>query len=100
MDRQSAHLSLRSAQNALLENTAKELELRRADRVSHQISPKQVLVIGDERNDKKSLEISGVVSVAMGNAPQEVKDVARYVTKDVKDEGFAYAVDKLVKKPR
>jgi len=61
------------------------------------ISPERVLIIGDELNDKKSLELEGVVSVAMGNAPEEVKQVARYVTRTVEQEGVAYTLEHLVR---
>ena len=60
------------------------------------ISPERVLIIGDELNDKRSLELEGVVSVAMGNSPEEVKQAARYETKTVEQEGFAYALEHLV----
>lgn len=31
--------------------------------------------------------------VAMGNAPEEVKKIARYVTKDVSENGIAYGLE-------
>ncbi|KAA0965639.1 Cof-type HAD-IIB family hydrolase [Sporosarcina sp. ANT_H38] len=51
----------------------------------------QVYAFGDNLNDIEMLQYAGH-SVAMGNAPQEVKNVARYVTKDVGEDGIAYGL--------
>ena len=48
----------------------------------------QVYAFGDYYNDLEMLQYVGH-GIAMGNAPEEVKKVARYVTKDVADNGIA-----------
>jgi Cof subfamily protein (haloacid dehalogenase superfamily) len=53
--------------------------------------PENVLAIGDAPNDMEMLEFAGV-SIAMGNAKQEVKDVADYVTQSVDQHGWANAM--------
>ena len=55
------------------------------------LSPEQVLVIGDMFNDIPMFE-AVPFSVAMGNAPDEVKNKAAFVTKEVHNDGLAHAV--------
>ncbi len=55
----------------------------------------QMAAIGDMPNDLSMLEIAGF-SIAMGNAPQGMKDVVDAVTDSNRDEGFAKAVRTLV----
>lgn len=58
------------------------------------INMDDVLGIGDSFNDIEMLKTVGV-SVAMGNAHDEIKDIAKYVTKSNMEAGVAYAIDKL-----
>ena len=51
---------------------------------------KDVVVFGDERNDL-SMFIDEWTSIAMGNAIDELKSKADFVTKDAKDDGIYYA---------
>ncbi|MGN7310199.1 Cof-type HAD-IIB family hydrolase [Alkalicoccobacillus gibsonii] len=51
----------------------------------------QVYAFGDERNDLEMLSEAGH-GVAMGNAPQVVKDAARYVTKAVDEDGIEHGL--------
>ncbi len=51
----------------------------------------QVYAFGDYYNDLEMLAYVGH-GVAMGNSPEEVKNAARYVTKDVDDDGIAYGL--------
>jgi Cof subfamily protein (haloacid dehalogenase superfamily) len=51
--------------------------------------------IGDMANDLAMLEIAGF-SIAMGNAPDDVKAAADAVTDSNRDDGFAKAVTQLV----
>lgn len=53
--------------------------------------PENVVAIGDAPNDMEMLEFAGV-SIAMGNAKQEVKDVADYVTQTVDQDGWEKAM--------
>jgi Cof subfamily protein (haloacid dehalogenase superfamily) len=55
------------------------------------IEPKQLMSFGDGLNDLPMLEYSGV-SIAMGNAPLEVKKEADYVTKSNDDDGISWAL--------
>jgi Cof subfamily protein (haloacid dehalogenase superfamily) len=54
--------------------------------------PPEVIAIGDGLNDIPLLEAAGV-SVAMGNAFPEVKQVSDYITLDVEQQGLAAAVN-------
>jgi Cof subfamily protein (haloacid dehalogenase superfamily) len=60
------------------------------------ISTDAVATIGDMQNDLAMFRNSGV-SVAMGNANDDVKRLASYVTTSNEDEGFARAVDIILK---
>ncbi|MBL7057139.1 HAD hydrolase family protein [Candidatus Woesearchaeota archaeon] len=60
------------------------------------ISPQRTFVIGDHVNDKGMVSLDGVVGVAMGNAPVQLKEVAKFVTKPVREEGFSYASKYLI----
>ena len=55
----------------------------------------EVMAIGDSYNDLPMLKAAGH-SVAMGNAPADVKAACEFVTDDCKDDGFAHAVYKYV----
>ena len=59
----------------------------------------QVLAIGDNPNDMPMFAAAGT-SVAMGNAPPEVKDSAEVVGPTNDDEGVAWAVRRFVLKGR
>lgn len=59
------------------------------------ISAGNVATIGDMQNDVDMFEAGGL-SIAMGNAGDDVKDKAHHVTTDNTDEGFARAVEDVV----
>lgn len=61
----------------------------------HGISTDEVMAIGDWQNDIPLLEMAGL-GVAMGNATDDVKAVAQYVTKTVDEHGLAEAVRKFL----
>ena len=61
------------------------------------ISTDAVATIGDMQNDLAMFRVSGM-SIAMGNATDDVKKVATYVTASNEDEGFAKAIDMILKK--
>ncbi|MFJ7936663.1 Cof-type HAD-IIB family hydrolase [Sporosarcina sp. NPDC096371] len=52
----------------------------------------QVYAFGDGLNDIEMLQYVGH-GVAMGNAPDAVKKAARYVTKDVSEDGLAHGLE-------
>lgn len=55
------------------------------------ISKDEIMAIGDSGNDLNMLMMSGV-SIAMGNASEEIQSVADFVTKDCENSGVAYAI--------
>ena len=55
----------------------------------------RIATVGDQPNDVLMFERGGV-SIAMGNASDEVKQQATFVTTSYEDEGFANAVDRLI----
>jgi hypothetical protein len=59
------------------------------------ISPAEVMAIGDSFNDLATFEIVGF-SVAMGNAPAEVKQRANWVAPSVDQDGIAAAIEKFI----
>lgn len=60
----------------------------------YQLKPHQVIAFGDAESDMDFLQMSGI-GVAMGNATQNVKSVADYVTKTADDAGVAFALSHL-----
>jgi Cof subfamily protein (haloacid dehalogenase superfamily) len=61
-----------------------------------EISTEAVATIGDMQNDLPMFRTGGL-SIAMGNATDDVKQLATYVTASNEDEGFAQAVDMILK---
>lgn len=59
------------------------------------VSSKNVISFGDSQSDTTFLQLAGV-GVAMGNATEEVKSVANWVTKNAWDDGVAYALSRLI----
>ncbi|HIW43778.1 MAG TPA: Cof-type HAD-IIB family hydrolase [Candidatus Prevotella stercoripullorum] len=58
------------------------------------IDRKDTVAFGDGGNDKSILQAAGT-GVAMGNAPDDVKAVADYVTASVDEDGIARALEQL-----
>ncbi len=61
----------------------------------YQLSNEEIATIGDMPNDMLMFAASGV-SIAMGNADQQVQQAARYVTDTNENEGFASAVRRFI----
>jgi Cof subfamily protein (haloacid dehalogenase superfamily) len=59
------------------------------------ISPEEVFAIGDGQNDISLLKLAGL-GVAMANADEEVKAVARVVAPSNQENGAATAIERLV----
>lgn len=55
----------------------------------------EVIAIGDGHNDMPLLEAAGL-KVAMGNAPDEVKQLADYVAPSLADDGVADVIEKFI----
>ncbi len=60
------------------------------------VSAENVISFGDAQSDKVFLERAGT-GVAMGQAVDDVKLVANYITRPVWDDGVAYAISRLIK---
>lgn len=60
------------------------------------ISTDAVATIGDMENDLAMFKTSGI-SIAMGNATDDVKKMATHVTTSNEDEGFAKAVEMILR---
>jgi Cof subfamily protein (haloacid dehalogenase superfamily) len=67
------------------------------ERMSHhyQIPLEQIATLGDQPNDVLMFRRSGL-SIAMGNASEQVQHQATYVTASNEDEGFAKAVEQFI----
>jgi len=59
------------------------------------LKDEEVLTIGDQDNDIELLKAGGI-SVAMGNATEELKKYADYITDTVDDDGFVKAMEEFV----
>lgn len=55
----------------------------------------EILCIGDQNNDIELLKAGGI-AVAMGNATEELKSAADYVTDTIDNDGFVKAINKFV----
>lgn len=55
----------------------------------------EVAAFGDQMNDISMLEIAGL-SIAMGNAVNQVKDIADYITLSNDENGIAYAIKEKI----
>jgi hydroxymethylpyrimidine pyrophosphatase-like HAD family hydrolase len=55
------------------------------------IDKKETIAIGDNYNDKGMIEFAGL-GIAMGNAPEEIKLIADYVTDTNNNDGVAKAL--------
>jgi hypothetical protein len=60
------------------------------------VSLDAVATIGDMRNDLAMFDVSGL-SIAMGNASEDVKSHATHVTASNEDDGFAKAMEMILK---
>ena len=67
------------------------------ERLSHyfKIPLEQIATLGDQPNDVLMFKRSGL-SIAMGNASEEVQRQATYVTDSNEDEGFAKAIEGFI----
>ena len=59
------------------------------------IRPEEIVAFGDNHNDIGMLQFAGL-GIAMGNAHQEVKSMADYVTSSNAEDGVAKAIEELV----
>lgn len=59
------------------------------------IKREEVIAIGDSYNDVEMIKFAGL-GVAMGNAPDDIKDLADYVTDTNMNDGVAKVVEKFI----
>ena len=59
------------------------------------IKREEIIAIGDSYNDIPMIEYAGL-GVAMGNAPEEVKKHADYVTLSNEEQGVAHVIDRFI----
>lgn len=59
------------------------------------LKKEEVMTIGDQNNDI-SLLAAGGIKIAMGNATEELKSVADFVTDTVNNDGFVKAVERFI----
>ncbi|MDF2961993.1 MAG: hypothetical protein K0S39_3728 [Paenibacillus sp.] len=59
------------------------------------LEPQEAAAVGDGLNDLELIESVGT-GIAMGNAGDDLKKKARFVTKSLHEDGIAYAVEKWI----
>ena len=59
------------------------------------IKQEEVICIGDAGNDLDMIQFAGL-GVAMGNAFDEVKEAADYITKNNDEDGVAHVIEKFI----
>lgn len=59
------------------------------------ISNKEIIAVGDAGNDLEMIKYAGL-GVAMGNATDEVKEAANYITKSNNEDGIAQIIDEYI----
>ena len=59
------------------------------------IKPEEVICMGDAGNDAHMIEYAGL-GVAMGNATEDIKDLAQYITTSNNDHGVAKVINEFV----
>ena len=57
----------------------------------------EVMVLGDSLNDYSMMEMDFGATIAMENADEEIKKVAKYITKSNEEDGVAYVIDEMMK---
>lgn len=91
------HLNIHKSKTTYLEitnlNASKKQGIQKLLDI-YELNPQQIIAIGDNFNDVDMLQFSGT-SVVMGNAPDEVKQVATFVTDTNNNDGIAKALERL-----
>ncbi len=59
------------------------------------IKPEEIVAFGDNHNDIGMLRLAGL-GVAMGNAHDEVKAAADYITLSNAEEGVAVVIEEMI----
>jgi len=58
------------------------------------LTPAEIIAMGDNYNDREMIQFAGM-GVAMGNAPDEIKEAADYVTDTNNNDGVRLALEKF-----
>lgn len=58
----------------------------------------EVMVLGDSLNDYSMMEMEFGATIAMANADEEIKKVAKYMTKSNEEDGVAYVIDEMMRR--
>lgn len=58
-------------------------------------TPEDLIAMGDNYNDVEMLRLAGT-GVAMGNAPEDIRQLADFVTLTNEEDGVAYALEQLL----
>ena len=61
----------------------------------HGLAPGQLMALGDSHNDLSMIQFAGI-GVAMGNAHQDIKGQADFITLSSTDDGAAHAIETIV----
>ncbi|WP_238882211.1 Cof-type HAD-IIB family hydrolase [Clostridium sp. YIM B02551] len=59
------------------------------------IAKEEVIAIGDADNDVEMIEYAGL-GVVMGNAKEEIKSIADFITKSNEEDGVAFVIEKFI----
>jgi Cof subfamily protein (haloacid dehalogenase superfamily) len=59
------------------------------------IKQNEIICAGDADNDRHMLKYAGL-GVAMGNASDNIKEIANFTTKTNEEDGIAYVIDKFI----
>lgn len=63
------------------------------------LSRDEIICVGDANNDKHMIEYAGL-GVAMGNATEEIKELADYITLSNNEDGVAHVINKFILEER
>ena len=63
------------------------------------LKQEEIICVGDAGNDKHMIEYAGL-GVAMGNATDEIKEMADYVTLSNDEDGVAHVINKFILEER
>ncbi|MGT2772572.1 Cof-type HAD-IIB family hydrolase [Streptococcus marimammalium] len=83
----------KNSSDVVIKETSKALGLAKVLETLD-LKPENILVFGDEKNDLEIFDYAGM-TIAMGNAIEEIKEKADYVTQTVEEDGIFNALEEL-----
>jgi Cof subfamily protein (haloacid dehalogenase superfamily) len=96
--KQFSNISVVSSAKGLLDIWAANISKGSAIKVLSErfgVNLENVIAFGDNNNDVELFETVGM-PIAMGNAVEQIKSIAKYVTQSNDDDGIAYAIDNFI----